>query len=149
MRSLFETDALEDILNRLEKLSPEAQPEWGSMSVAQMLKHLKTTLKVATGEVTLRTPPFYKKVLFRLFKSSLYNDTPWKKNLPTARKLKMTEPEDFEVQKKELKETITTFLNISFPDGKREHPVFGTFTKQQWGQSQYKHFDHHLRQFGV
>ena len=29
------------------------------------------------------------------------------------------------------------------------HPIFGAFTHQQWGQLQYKHLDHHLRQFGV
>lgn len=149
MKSLFEPEALEEVLNRLEKLSPETTPAWGSMDVAQMLKHLKTTLMVTTGEVTMHTPPWHKRVLFRLFKSTLYNDSPWKKNLPTARELKMTEPEDFETQMKELKATINTFLGISFPDGRRKHPVFGTFTKQQWGQSQYKHFDHHLRQFGV
>ncbi|RYG41811.1 MAG: DUF1569 domain-containing protein, partial [Chitinophagaceae bacterium] len=36
------------------------------------------------------------------------------------------------------------------PDGisKFPHPVFGHFTPQQWGQSMFKHLDHHLRQFG-
>ncbi len=29
------------------------------------------------------------------------------------------------------------------------HPAFGPFTKEQWGQLQYKHLDHHLKQFGV
>jgi len=29
------------------------------------------------------------------------------------------------------------------------HPSFGEFTKEQWGQLEYKHLDHHLRQFGV
>ena len=29
------------------------------------------------------------------------------------------------------------------------HPVFGSFTPEQWGQMQYKHLDHHLRQFNV
>ncbi|NND11366.1 MAG: DUF1569 domain-containing protein, partial [Flavobacteriaceae bacterium] len=29
------------------------------------------------------------------------------------------------------------------------HPSFGYYTKDQWGKTQYKHLDHHLRQFGV
>ena len=31
----------------------------------------------------------------------------------------------------------------------KAHPIFGHFTKAQWGQMQYKHLDHHLNQFGV
>ena len=29
------------------------------------------------------------------------------------------------------------------------HPMFGKFTMEQWGKMEYKHLDHHLRQFGV
>ncbi len=29
------------------------------------------------------------------------------------------------------------------------HPVFGKFTKEQYGKMNYKHLDHHLTQFGV
>lgn len=29
------------------------------------------------------------------------------------------------------------------------HPVFGDFTKDQWGIMQWKHLNHHFEQFGV
>ncbi|MFT2628492.1 DUF1569 domain-containing protein, partial [Escherichia coli] len=29
------------------------------------------------------------------------------------------------------------------------HPLFGKLTKKQWSDLLSKHFDHHLRQFGV
>jgi hypothetical protein len=29
------------------------------------------------------------------------------------------------------------------------HPMFGKLTKKQWADLLKKHFDHHLRQFGV
>jgi len=29
------------------------------------------------------------------------------------------------------------------------HPILGKFTPEQWAIGQYKHLDHHLRQFGV
>ncbi len=29
------------------------------------------------------------------------------------------------------------------------HPFFGSMTRSSWGVLGYKHFDHHLRQFGV
>ncbi|MCF6222561.1 MAG: hypothetical protein L3J34_02410 [Flavobacteriaceae bacterium] len=27
--------------------------------------------------------------------------------------------------------------------------MFGEFTAKQWGKMQYKHLDHHLKQFGL
>jgi hypothetical protein len=29
------------------------------------------------------------------------------------------------------------------------HPFFGLLSEAEWGESQYKHLDHHLCQFGV
>ena len=34
-------------------------------------------------------------------------------------------------------------------DDWQPHPAFGKLSKEQWGKMQYKHLDHHLRQFGV
>lgn len=149
MRSLFEAEAHQDILDRLHSLTPESTGKWGTMDVAQMLKHVNTTMKIATGEVTLARPPWYKKVMFGLFKSMLYNDRPWKQNLPTAPELKVASTEDFEQEKKALLESIGKFMALPFNGGKMNHPVFGDFTKEQWGKMQYKHLDHHLRQFGA
>jgi hypothetical protein len=30
-----------------------------------------------------------------------------------------------------------------------EHPLFGPLTGLEWGVFSYRHFDHHLRQFGA
>ena len=46
-------------------------------------------------------------------------------------------------------ELIESFYNLKDRNEWNPHPMFGKFTKQQWGQMQYKHLDHHLRQFGV
>ncbi|THD69907.1 DUF1569 domain-containing protein [Robertkochia marina] len=149
MKSLFEPGIKEEIISRMNSLSPGSQPQWGSMDVAQMLKHLKKTMKVATGETQLSQPPWYFKLMMPFYRSLLYNDKPWKQSLPTARELRMTDPENFENEQRELKETINTFLQLPFPDGKLKHPVFGWLSKEQWGKMQYKHLDHHFRQFGV
>lgn len=149
MKSLFSTDVKEEILKRMGQLSPESQPAWGSMDVAQMLKHVKTTMKVASGETSLSPPPWYFKLAIPFYRSLLYNDKPWKQNIRTARELRMTKKEDFLLERQELSETIDDFLKLPFPGGKLKHPIFGWFTKEQWGKMQYKHLDHHFRQFGV
>ena len=88
-------------------------------------------------------------MLNSFFKKSLYNDKLWRKNLPTARFLKTTEQKDFNIEKNQL---ISLLEELNTHSNKTEwepHPAFGYFTAQQWGQMQYKHLDHHLRQFGV
>ena len=85
-----------------------------------------------------------------MIKSKLYNDSPWKKNLPTAPNFRITDARDFNKEKEELVALINAFHHGG-PEkvGRFPHPMFGSFTPQQWGMSMYKHLDHHLQQFGV
>lgn len=89
------------------------------------------------------------KVLGKFFKKSLYNDKPWKQNLPTAKSFKVEEDKDFATEKEVLISLIRDFYQEKDKKEWDPHPAFGSFTPEQWGQMQYKHLDHHLRQFGV
>ena len=83
------------------------------------------------------------------FKKSLYNDKKWSKGLPTAKFLKPNEQKNFD---SEIEKLNTLIDEAHAQKDKTEwdaHPAFGYFTAQQWGQMQYKHLDHHFRQFGV
>ena len=150
MKSLFETENQQSILNRIQNLNETSQPNWGKMDVAQMLTHCQKPLEVANGTLQLNTKiGFAKKLLFKLFKSTMYNDKPWRKNLPTAPQLKANEPKDFTNESAILKTLVDEFSALKDRDIWYPHPAFGPFTKEQWGQLQYKHLDHHLKQFGV
>ena len=83
------------------------------------------------------------------FKKSLYNEKPWKKGLPTAKFLKTKDQKDFSVEKENLVKLIDETYQHRDKTEWNPHPAFGYFTAQQWGKMQYKHLDHHLRQFGV
>lgn len=146
MKSLFDTDTYSEIMERLNKLTAESERRWGKMNVAQMLHHSQQPLKVSLGKGNVKKQFF---PLAFLFKKSLYNDNPWRKNLPTVKAFKVTTEKDFEEGKKELKKLIDEFLRKKNQTTWQPHPVFGNFTPQQWGQMQYKHLDHHLKQFGV
>ena len=119
------------------------------MNVAQMLSHCKNPLMVALGRKDLKKPNFLTKLLYKSFKSAMYNDKLWKKNLGTPKEYKVVAEKDFNSEKAALLGLIDDF----YEERKREvwepHPVFGYFTYDQWGMLQYKHLDHHLRQFGV
>lgn len=79
----------------------------------------------------------------------MYNDKPWRKNLPTAPQLKVTETKNFETEKTQLVQLVDAFYDLKDREIWNPHPMFGKFTMEQWGKMEYKHLDHHLRQFGV
>lgn len=146
MKSLFETESLTEIKNRINTLSPKNERKWGKMEVDQMLNHCQHPLNVSLGKGNIKKQFF---PLAFLFKKSLYNDKPWRQNLPTAKSFKITERKDFDPEKAALVKLIEEFHEKKNESEWEPHPLFGKFTPQQWGQMQYKHLDHHLKQFGV
>jgi hypothetical protein len=54
-RSLSDARARQHLVDRLERLSPEAKALWGKMSAPQMLAHLADWMLMAKGE--LKTAP--------------------------------------------------------------------------------------------
>ncbi|MGB3143758.1 MAG: DUF1569 domain-containing protein [Maribacter sp.] len=147
MKSLLEEDGYNEIKKRIKQLSENSKRQWGKMSVGQMCWHCQFPLKIAIenrpnsskGNWFVRT----------FFKNSMYNDKPWRKNLPTSPQLKAKEDKDFETEHA----TLLRLIDHLYQEKDREewypHPMFGKFTKEQWGQMEFKHLDHHLRQFGV
>lgn len=139
----------DEIVGRLRKLTPTTPRRWGRMDVAQMLTHVHRALKTATGELKLGRS-FIGFLFGRLAKKKLLSDQPWSQNLPTDRNFVVTDARDFDAEMRALLATIGHFRNAG-PAGvsKNPHPFFGPLTPEEWGILMYRHFDHHLRQFGV
>ena len=146
MKSLFDVPSYQEILDRLGQLDPHAEPLWGKMSVGQMVWHCQVPLKVAI--VNKQTQVKWNPLLQWLFKKSLYNERPWRKHLPTSPLARAVEPKDFHVEFPVLLNLVHEFHALKQREQWNAHPLFGSFSPQQWGQLQYKHLDHHLRQFG-
>ncbi len=146
IQNLFEAHIKEDIVRRINLLKPGTQRKWGKMEVAQMLAHCQRPLSVAFGDHNCKS-----NIIVRwfapFFKEQLYNDKPFRQNLPTDKSFKISDSRDFINEKNRLIEMINRFSeeNISH----KPHPVFGKLTIEQWSRSNWKHLDHHLRQFGV
>lgn len=150
MKSIFETEAKAELLNRLENLEAEASAKWGKMNVNQMLVHCQKPIELALGESTIKKPNFLMGMMMKLVAPSLYNDKPWKEGLPTAKEFIIVNTEAFNTEKDKLKSKIETMsTSKDYFEPNKKHPYFGTFTADQWGKSAYKHLDHHFRQFDV
>ena len=147
MKTLFNPDAFAEIENRLENLASNTPQKWGKMDAAQMLHHCQGPLNIMLGINHYGMKPNWLAKVF--FKKSLYNDKPWSKNLPTAKALRVKEQKSFDDEKAALKELMNQLNAQRERETWDPHPGFGHFTKDQWGQMQYKHLDHHLRQFGL
>jgi hypothetical protein len=147
LKSLFDSQAKQEILARLEKIGPDTQHVWGKMNAAQMLTHCNRAIGVALGTFQLH-PNWFMKTMGPMFKSVLYSPKPFGHGSPTASEFKTANVDsNFAEEKTKLVNAINRYSIENIVD--KKHPIFGTFTDEQWGKSQWKHLDHHFRQFGV
>jgi hypothetical protein len=147
VKSLFDPAVKQDIITRINTLTPQSARLWGKMEVAQMLAHLQQPLEVALGKRTIKGS-FFMNLLLPFFKTTLWDDKPWKKGLPTdPTYITAGEMKEFSAEKANLLELISQFQEKDV--NLEKHPVFGRMTKEQWSKSAWKHIDHHLKQFGA
>lgn len=147
--SLFDRQECERILERLAKLHPDSPRQWGKMDIGQMLAHCQQTLRVAMGDLKLRRGLIG--ILFgKLAKRQLMRDEPFKRGLPTAPEFRVVDQREFARERDKLVGFIRQFQQGG-PSVliKEPHPFFGPLTVEEWDTLQWKHLDHHLRQFGV
>lgn len=149
MHNLFNAEDVYGILNRLEKLSPDAERQWGKMNVAQMLAHCNIAVETATGDKKLKRI-FAGYIIGSLIKNKVLDEKPFKKNSPTDKSYIFPDDLNFETEKTKLIQTIKKF-HQGGPEKctTNAHPFFGRYKPEQWAILQWKHLDHHLRQFGV
>lgn len=147
VKNLFDAAVKQEILNRINKLTPETKALWGKMNVSQMLAHLQVPIGVAAGTHKVKRT-FIGRLLGPMVKPILYNDKPFKRSLPTDPSFIMIDNEkDFEKEKQKLLEMVRHFTEKNIVN--EIHPFFGKMTKEQWSKGTWKHLDHHLQQFGV
>lgn len=149
MESIFTQRGTNNIIMRIEQLTPITFSQWGKMTVSQMLEHCQQPIKVAFGELHLK-PTLLSRLFGRMIKNSLLGPKPLRKDTPTLKEFKVNRNPDFEKAKAELIALVDRFSS----EGKgciknTKHPLFGEMTLQEWDELQWKHLDHHLRQFGV
>lgn len=146
VKNLFDPAVKQNIIDRINNLTPESKPVWGKMNVGQMLAHLQMPMGVGLGVHKLPRS-FAGRILGGLVKPILYNDKPFKRGLPTDKSFIKTDQREFEKEKQLVIKMIGEFTESNIVD--TPHPFFGKLTKEQWSKGTWKHLDHHLQQFGV
>lgn len=147
--SIFDARDNLELQQRIQRLRADSKPAWGRQNVAQMLAHCRQPLLVACGELQL--PRGLIGILFgAMAKRSLTRDKPWKRNMPTHPKFLIATPAAFEVERDGLLALVRRFAQTG-PSilSTKPHPFFGPLRVEEWDRLQWRHLDHHLRQFTV
>lgn len=154
MKDIFERRVCDDLIARMDRITPATQPQWGRMNAAQMLAHCsKPYDTLYDAEYQRRYPPhtgFMRFLLKLLVKPLVVGPKPYKRNTKTAPSYVVADERVFATERAKL----VGYLNKVQALGRKEFEgklsySFGPLTADEWNTLFYKHLDHHLRQFGV
>jgi len=150
MKNVFDAAITQEVIDRINLLTPETQPEWGKMNVAQMLAHCNVTYEMVYTDKHPKATGLKRFILKLLVKNAVVSEKPYPKNSRTAPQFLIADEREFNVEKKRLIDYIhkTQKLGASPFAGKASNS-FGALTATEWNNSFYKHLEHHLTQFGV
>jgi hypothetical protein len=149
--NIFSKEISEGAIQRINKLEPATQPQWGKMNVAQMLAHCCIAYEMVYEADKRPKPSFFMKFILKsVVKKIVTTEVPCKRNGRTSPAFLITDSREFEVEKSRLTAYInkTRELGAAHFDQKVSHS-FGTLNTTEWNNMFYKHLDHHLTQFGV
>jgi hypothetical protein len=150
MKNLFDVAQLDEVKGRLANLRPDSERLWGSLAPAQAVEHCSRSVEMALGD---QRPP--RMMIGRLVgplikRIALGNESPFKRNSPTAPNLVVADERDLDTERERLYALLDRFSQggtmvcTTYP-----HSFFGRLSPDEWAILMYKHLDHHLRQFGV
>jgi hypothetical protein len=150
MESMFEAARVEELKERLARLRPDSERQWGTMTASQAVAHCSAGILMASGEIR---PPraLTGRLIGRVIKPMALRDgEPMRRNSPTSKELIVGDNRELDAERERLRGLIDRFAAAG-PAGCTTHPhaFFGRLTPDEWATLMYKHVDHHLRQFGV
>ena len=146
MKTVFDKSTREELISRINALNENCTAGWGKMTVYQMMKHC-TLWEDMVMDTIQRPRVFIGRIFGKIaLKAILKDDSPLRRNTPSIPELKVSGEGNIEAQKSEWIAKIEHYAQIS--NLQLIHPFFGKMTTEQVGLMDYKHIDHHLRQFG-
>jgi Protein of unknown function (DUF1569) len=149
MKSIFDKTIRDEVIDRINALTPESKPRWGKMTVEQMVRHCEICEEYYFGNVKVGRS-FLGRIVGKMAIKSILKDenSSFRKNSQTRTVFLVTEDvKNLEEEKEKWKTLIRRYGTFDREDF--THWFFGKITKLQLGEFVYKHTDHHLKQFGV
>jgi len=147
METIFNQVNFQAIYNRMVKIKPDAKRQWGKMNVVQMLNHLKIATGSSIQVYHLKDESsFLSRVIIKFFALRVLKQLPKNVEGPNGFKIEMNKTLDFNSEKEQALNILKKAYACT--QNRYVHPMFGIMSKALWEILIYRHFDHHLRQFG-
>ncbi len=148
--NIFHPEVADELISRINKLTPSTTALWGKMNVAQMLAHCNVTYEMIYENKHPKPGAFLKVILKLMVKPIVTNEKPYKKSSQTAPAFIITDERIFNDEKARL----IGFIKQVQAEGAesfngKESLSFGKLSTTEWNNMFYKHLNHHLSQFGA
>ncbi len=148
MRTMFDDGVRREMIGRIRSLRPDSARRWGRMSAPQMIVHLTDQMSHTLGDHPVA--PMKGPLRFPFVGHIVIYWLPWPKGrVKGPPEAFVTKPAEWKSDVDRLEKMLER-LAARDPDGAwPEHAKFGKISGRDWGCFCYRHFDHHLRQFGA
>ena len=134
------------LIQRLQRVRPDARPQWGTLDAPRMLCHLADNLRVALGDVPCT--PVHTFASRTLVKFLVVNTgfAPPRGKIQTAPEMLASRPATWE---SDMAACVQLVERVGSGSARAVHPAFGPLSAEEWGRLCWKHTNHHLVQFGA
>ena len=148
MKTLWNLPDRAALVERLARLTAEAPARWGRFTAPRMLAHVNDALRMANGDLATslkRTP-----LRFPVVKQIAVYVAPWPHGVPTVPELLVSgERAQWETERAAFPGLLEVFANRPRDAADPLHPAFWRLSRRAWGRQQWRHVDHHFRQFAA
>lgn len=150
---LWDSAKRQEILERMGRLTPQSERQWGSMQVTEMLAHQIDCLEVALGHKDANFPEnasayFLANPVGRWL--VIDAPMPWPRGKIKGPRVFFTgESSGFDADVARIRELIEEFAGRDSRSDFGRSPLLGKLSGKNWAKLLYRHFDHHWCQFGV
>ena len=150
MRS-FDHDYVNDVIERLGRIEPNAKPAWGTLTPQGMIRHLVEAVRYSMGKgpkIAYTGNWFVRRVIAPLIINGILK-IPKNIKAPPFRDPNRPPipPDDLETFHALLEEYLALIQADELEP--EVHPGFGDIGVDGWAKLHVVHFEHHMRQFDV
>lgn len=145
-RTLLNDEDRSRLIQRLQRVRPDAKPAWGTLNAPRMLCHVADQMRVALGDLSAK--PVHTFASRTLIKALVINTgfEPPRGKIQTAPEMLTSRPATWEA---DLSACVELSARVGTGSARAVHPAFGPLSPEQWGRLCWKHLNHHLVQFRV
>jgi hypothetical protein len=137
----------------LKQIPSDTTPQWGKMSLQQMIEHFSDSVRIASGK-TVHTDFIFPPEQLQKIREFMLSDKPFKENtvnplMPEVPAPVVNPSADEAIA--ELQKEISFFFSVFEKNNLQvtRSPFYGDLNYEENVHLLYKHALHHLRQFGV